>query len=740
MMNWNEYLLSRARKKATRNIQKYGLEPPSLVESILEQEKTALNVRASCQLLAYTLFKSPRYRWKLLWNHLTDRDTPVRWAQIDRLAQELKSQMSESCRVALSFFERRNYSRDLARVPPVMEKMLFRTTPLLVVQPKNEQDIAEILTFCKSRGLAIFPRGIGSFAFGGAVPTRKGIVIDLSPMMDILEVDPEENIVRVQPGARWADVATTLEPYGLIPVTTPTSRFSTVGGWIATGGMGLDSYAYGNVSESVLGVRVARPDGTIEELKSCDKSLKDLFGTEGQFGILTEVTLRVRSKPHYSGAFLLTFDRPQPALVFVAQLSEHNHQPTHVAYFDKEYMRKENILFSEYSGSKDSIVPELDAVLLHFETQESERKFLSSLNGNLEQIQENRLAARYLWSDRYFPLKAQRISPGLLGTEVVIPGANISRYVRKIRKLGRHFNIKPTIEVIFCREENRFSNLVILSFGCDYSKKLHYILCLLFIQLLVRAAVRCQGYPYGIGIWNTPFVRSKFKKELLDELREKKLAVDPDETLNPHKFFGIKGRFFSIPAFFMRPLSFRAILALSHFFSPLIGIVARLLGPKRSGNWDVPSKEDKEGKTLLHQSAQRCTSCGSCVSVCPAYHITRDELVTGRTKLRMAEELMNGMELKQTEVYSPFQCLHCGLCEEVCQTRLPLRECYLVLEDWIEARFGSPVETVKIFVEKLDSEREYIQDIFGLDLPEWSPNEELSRVPVAERAPGGEKA
>jgi len=658
-----------------------------------------------------------------LWRHLTDRDTLSRKNQIDMLAQDLKSHVGESCRVVLNFFERKNYSKDLARVPPLLEKTLIRTTPLLVVQPENEHDIVKIMTFCKSRGLALFPRGTGSFAFGGAVPTRRGIVMDLSPMMAVLEVDPESLSVRVQPGARWADVATKLEPHGLIPVTTPTSRFSTVGGWIATGGMGLDSYAYGHVSESVLGVRVARPDGSIQELDSMNESIKDLFGTEGQFGILTEVTLRIRPKPHHSGACLLTFNAPEQALEFVEQLASRDNHPSHIVYFDREYMKKENILFTEHTGITDPIVPEDNTVLLHFETRENEQKFLSSLNGNLDQIQEYRLAALHLWSDRYFPLKAQRISPGLLGTEVVIPGAKIPRYIRKVRKLARHFNIKPTIEVIVCREKKHYSYLVILSFSCDYSRKLHYVLCLLFIQLLVRMAVRSEGHPYGVGIWNTPFVGSKYKKDRLGELNRKKQAIDPGETLNPHKFFKIKGRFFSIPALFMRPLSFRMIMAMSHFFTPVLGLTARLMGPKHSDSWKVPGKEEEQGRSLLHQSAQRCTSCGSCISVCPAYHITKDELVTGRTKLLMAEAIMNGEELEQAEAHSPFQCLHCGLCEEVCQTHLPLLDCYLVLEDWIASRFGPPVETVQEFVDKLDSNREYIKDIFGLDLPEWSPME-----------------
>jgi ferredoxin len=434
---------------------------------------------------------------------------------------------------------------------------------------------------------------------------------------------------------------------------------------------------------------------------------------------------------------LLTFNTPEEALVFVEQLETGMIQPSHVAYFDKEYMKKENALFTEHTGSTDPIVPENDTILLHFETPENEHAFLSSLNGGGEKILENRVAARYLWSDRYFPLKAQRLSPGLLGTEVVIPGEKVLSYIRKIRKLAWHFKIEPTVEVIVCRSEDNYDHMVILSFSCDYSRRIHYVLSLLFIQMMVRLAARSGGYPYGTGIWNTPFVRSKYEKNRLKNLKMKKREIDPDEILNPNKFFKIKGRFLSIPALFMSPFIFRTILALSHFFLPVLGLFARLLGPKQPVKWDVPAEKEEQGRSLLIQSAQRCTSCGSCISVCPAYHITKDEMVVGRTKLRMAEAMMRGVGMQETEAHAPFQCLHCGLCEEVCQTQLPLRQCYHVLEDWIMNRFGSPVETVQKFVEKLDSDREYIKEVFGLDLPEWSPDQKMSRVPRVEPVSGG---
>jgi len=653
--------------------------------------------------------------------------------------------------VVINYFERRNYSRDLARVPEFMEKMLHRTTPSVVVQPKTEKDISSILVYCKSKGLAVFPRGSASFAFGGAVPTRNGIVVDLSPMMAILEVDPKAQTIRIQPGARWADVATHLESHGLVPKTTPTSRFSTVAGWISTGGMGLNSYAYGSVHQAIVSVRVARPDGQVEELNGNDGSIKDLFGTEGQLGILTEITLRVRPKSGHSGTHLLTFNDPDQAFEFIDKLTNHDFQPSHVVFFDEEYLKKENILFKEHEKSRDPIIPEKDSVLLHFETPEEEQKFLSSLNGDSNTAAENGVAARYMWADRYFPLKAQRISPGLLGSEIIIPREKILKYVKKIEKLARHFNIDPTVEVIVCgktkpyinngeptsKNNGLYSYLLIVSFSCDYSRTIHYVLSLLFIQLLVKMAVHYGGAPYGVGIWNSPFITSKYSRSELKKLKQKKHEIDPKDILNPNKFFKVKGRFFSIPSLFLRPKIFRPMLDLSHFFAPILGLIARLAGPESQSRWDIPPNERNHGEDLVHQSSLRCTSCGACISVCPAYHITEDEMVTGRTKLRIAEAMKKGLGLCKEEAHAPFQCLHCGLCEEVCQTQLPLRDCYLVLEDWLEDRFGSPAETVLNFIEKLDSRREFIKDIFGLDLPDWSPEENLSRVPAVDKSTDG---
>jgi ferredoxin len=264
--------------------------------------------------------------------------------------------------------------------------------------------------------------------------------------------------------------------------------------------------------------------------------------------------------------------------------------------------------------------------------------------------------------------------------------------------------------------------VVIASFPCDPTRRWNYLLRLALVQMLVRQGLRSGGHPYGLGIWNTPFLASSYSGEDRRRLKRRKQEVDPYQLLNPHKFFGIRTRFFNLPGLLFRPAVFKGALGLARILAPILGAAARIGEPAHDPRWNVPPPQEEGGVQLLVQAALRCTSCGACVSACPAYLLTRDELVTGRSKLRMAEAWLAGEEIRANEAHSPFQCLRCGLCEEVCQTRLPLRDCYLILEKWIEKQHGYPRDLVQDFVQRVDADRQLIQVTFGLDLPEWLPD------------------
>jgi ferredoxin len=211
-------------------------------------------------------------------------------------------------------------------------------------------------------------------------------------------------------------------------------------------------------------------------------------------------------------------------------------------------------------------------------------------------------------------------------------------------------------------------------------------------------------------------------------MRRLKKKIDPRGILNPGKFFRLRARFFNIPGPIFHPLIYAASLGALNVLSPLVGLAARLFKPERVPRWSPPSPEAEKGASLLSQASLRCTFCGACVSVCPAYILTRDELATGRAKLRLAEAVLSRKEIPDAEAARVFQCLRCSLCEEVCQTRLPLVDCYTALESRLEGQMGRPAEAIARFVGAVDENRDWIERTYGLSLADWSPDNRAARL------------
>jgi FAD/FMN-containing dehydrogenase/ferredoxin len=645
---------------------------------------------------------------------------------VSSLVEQLRSSLSDEARVLEGSFERGLFGRDLARVPTSIASTLFDTKPTIVVQPRTEEDIEEVLDIAQREGLSVIPRGIASSAFGGALPTAGGIALDLSAMAKILAVDEKEGTVTVEPGVRWADLAGMLKKIGRLPMTTPTSRFSTVGGWASTGGIGVDSFRYGHFSEALLSARVVTPRRGVLDLVSNDPVLADCIGSEGQLGVFSQLTLRTRPIPEVGRSHLLYFDGVEAAFAAIEKLDAARFRPSHVVFMDEAHMEKERAVIVDRFGTERSTelvehIRPRNALLLHCDSTEADASVREAFDAELSSSNKaHDVGASYLWSERFFPLKGQRLGPNLLATEVVLDPRRAPRFVSAGRRLGRRFGAHIGFDATVSRDRTGdLVCVVIASFACDTTRRLDYMLRLVLVQLLTHLAVRLGGRPYGVGVWNATFKRGERRRAL----RARKAEHDPESILNPRKFFGVQSKYWNLPALLFHPWVLATGLWLLLLASPLVGLLARILGGPTHESWDVPSLDEDEGGRLLDEAEQRCTLCGSCVSTCPAYLVTRDEQVSGRSKLHLARELSSRAEsdVSADEAFSPFQCIRCGLCEEVCQTRLPLRECYTAMEERVVAHFGEPGGKVDDFIERLEADKEWIERTYGLDIAEWLP-------------------
>ncbi|MDM8000546.1 MAG: FAD-binding protein [Dehalococcoidia bacterium] len=585
--------------------------------------------------------------------------------------------------------ERDLYSHDIGDLPPVLTKTMFRTQPDLVVQPRSIEEIQRVVAFANEQKVAIVPRGAASWGFGGVVPTRGGIVIDLSPFRRILALDKAGKTVTVEAGARWSDIDVIARKAGLCLMTYPSSKFSTVGGWISTGGYGINSFRYGHLSKQIVSMTVVTGTGEARRLSPSDPDFACFISTEGEFGIVAEATLRLRDVPEGSYPRLLYFRSEDDAFDFIGRLARDaagtGLHPNVIRFLDENHLADINRLARAEMFSRRA------AVLVECGSAEDDRRFSDYLARGDGAQEGPAHVATYLWNERLFGMKTKRLGPSILASEVIIPLRSAAAFVRKAKRIGSHFGVEVCIDSYVTDEHKA---LVMATFLCDSRSKKYYIKMPL-VAMLTKAAVMLGAEPYGLGLWNAPFVRNLYSGARLRELKARKARLDPNGVLNPGKFFGVGAR--GLAGIIFHPSVFGPSMRLMVLMAPPIGKAATFL----------MGKEGKIDSLDFELSMHACAKCGNCVAVCPAYLVTQNEAVTAKGKIALAKKLLAGHTVTREEAVNAFMCMRCRACEEICQTNLELMNLWDALEKKLEAQFGWPETQIAEYLRKVDASDEY---------------------------------
>jgi FAD/FMN-containing dehydrogenase/NAD-dependent dihydropyrimidine dehydrogenase PreA subunit len=606
------------------------------------------------------------------------------------LTEELRRKIG-SIRIIDRDEEKEMYSRDIGDIPPFMTKILFENQPYVVVQPGNAEEIGKVLAFANEKKVPVIPRGAASWGFGGVIPTKAGIVIDLSPFRKIGAVDLERKTVTVEAGARWSDIDIIAKKDGLCLMTYPSSKFSTVGGWISTGGYGINSFRYGHLSEQIESITVAVPTGEIRKLKPADKDFKYFISAEGIFGIIVEVTLKLREVPKASFPRLLYFTTDEEAFQFIARfvktMAAEKMAPNVVRFVCGEHLYDMNKILHA------SVFKEKPAVLIEFSDLVDNEKFTRRTAADDKAEEAPRYIASYLWNERLFGMKTKRLGPTILASEIIISIDQAASFIGKAKKLGHHFGVEICIDS-YILDENRA--LIMATFLCD-SRKLKYSINMPLVSMLTQVAISLGAEPYGLGLWNAPFVNHLLNKAKKNELQALKAKVDPNGIMNPGKFFGVQSKWGNIPAVIFKPAVFGASMKLLRMIAPVAGRMATL----------IFGKDEHLDSLDLELSTHACAKCGNCIAVCPAYLVTKDEAVTAKGKVALAKKLFEGKNVTREEAMKAFYCMQCKACQEICQTNLELMMLWDALEKRVEGRFGRPETQIVEFLKEVDDCKEY---------------------------------
>src|SRR4051794_25360457 len=328
----------------------------------------------------------------------------------------------------------------------------YRALPRAVVLPETADQVREIVRLCHEREVPWVARGAGSGLSGGALPVEEGVLIVLSRMRRILDVDILNQRVTVEPGVTNIDVSNAVAPTHFYPPDPSSQIVCSIGGNVAENSGGAHCFKYGFTTNYVTGLKVVLPDGSVEQLggKGVDTPGYDLLGafvgSEGTLGVAVEITLRVVPQPAAVRTLVAFFDYTSEAGQAVSDIVGAGLVPAAMEMMDRLSIEAaEGATHAGYpTEAGAALIVELDGSEAECEGGFERVEEICDAGGSWEiRIAENELDRELIWKTRKAAFAAMgRISPNYYVQDSVIPRTKLPEVLARIDELSEEYGLR----------------------------------------------------------------------------------------------------------------------------------------------------------------------------------------------------------------------------------------------------------------------------------------------------------
>ena len=211
---------------------------------------------------------------------------------------------------------------------------------------ESTQEVSSVLKFAHDNNIPVTPRGAGTNLVGSTVPHNGSIILDVSKMNRILEIDSENFTATVEPGLILEDFQKYVEGLGFFYPPDPGEKRASIGGNIATNAGGMRAVKYGVTRNYVLGLELVLADGTILTVGSKNRKdttgldLKDtVIGSEGTVAVITKALLKLVGKPEKSQSIVISFNSLKSAIETVPVILKKNLNPTALEFIERKVVK-----------------------------------------------------------------------------------------------------------------------------------------------------------------------------------------------------------------------------------------------------------------------------------------------------------------------------------------------------------------------------------------------------------------
>jgi glycolate oxidase len=418
----------------------------------------------------------------------------------------------------------------------------YRTSPLLVVLPDTEEQVAAILKICHNLRVPVVARGAGTGLSGGATPHQSGVILSRAKFNRI-KVDPYSCTAIVQCGARNLAITEAAAPHGLYYAPDPSSQIAcTIGGNVAENSGGVHCLKYGLTLHNVLRVRGFMVDGEAVEFGSeaLDAAGLDLLsiviGSEGMLAVTLEVTVKLIPKPQLARCIMASFNDIESAGAAVASVIASGIIPAGLEMMDKAMTAAvEGFVHADYDLDAAAILLcESDGTPEEVE-EEIGRMEAVLREAGASRIEVSRDEAQRLkfWSGRKnaFPASGS-ISPDYMCMDSTIPRKRLAEMLRAIQQMEAKYGLRCAN--VFHAGDGNLHPLIL--FDAEDPDEMHR--CELFGADILETSVRLGGTvtgEHGVGVEKLNSMCVQFSPAERAQFFAVKEAFDPRELLNPGK-------------------------------------------------------------------------------------------------------------------------------------------------------------------------------------------------------------
>ena len=420
-----------------------------------------------------------------------------------------------------------------------------------LVFAKSTEEVSKVLKYAHANRIPVTPRGAGTNLVGSTVPVDGGIILDLSQMNRILELDTETMTVTVEPGLLLQDLQAYVEEHDLFYPPDPGEKASSIGGNISTNAGGMRAVKYGVTRDYVRGLEVVTADGTVltvggKNVKDASGlSLKHLYiGSEGTLAVITKCVLKVIPKPETSLSILVPYPDLKTGIGSVLSILRADANPTAVEFMERNVVK----LGEDFSGVRYPCPEAGSYILLTFDGREGEVaasaeriQTLALSSGALDYILlTDPQQAADIWKVRGALVKAVEAVSEQEPVDIVVPINRTAEFIGYINQLEQSSGMRM---VSFGHAGDGNVHLCVVRGNRDeatWQRELHENMDKAYHKAYQLGGI--ASGEHGIGISKRRYFLRETHWENLRAMNQIKDALDPLHILNDKKSYLVGGQ------------------------------------------------------------------------------------------------------------------------------------------------------------------------------------------------------